>query len=78
MFEFTMTKEDVENKLSNDQAKIAKLRAEWKSLLDINRGGVKLTDKQQIRLTKIKKDSSILHLAVSIAKEILEEESYKK
>ena len=43
MYEFTMTKEEVENKLRNDEAKLAKLKAEWKSLLDINKDGVKLT-----------------------------------
>ncbi len=78
MYEFTMTKEEVENKLRNDEAKLAKLKAEWKSLLDINKDGVKLTEKQSRRLSKIKKDSSTLHLVISIAKEILEEESYAK
>ena len=78
MYEFTMTKEEVENKLRNDEAKLAKLKAEWKSLLDINKDGVKLTEKQARSLSKIKKDSSTLHLVISIAKEILEEESYAK
>jgi len=78
MAEFTMTKKEVEDQIKNDEAEVAKLQDEWQSLVDINKNGIKLTDKQSKRLTKIKKQSSTKLLAIKIGKEILEEESYAK
>jgi len=64
---------EIKETLAKREAELTKLQTEWQSLLDINKNGIKLNRKQSNRLRKIKKDSSILHLAVSVGKEILAE-----
>jgi Zn-dependent oligopeptidase len=78
MYEFTMTKKEVEEQIKNEEAEVAKLQAEWQSLVDINKNGIKLTSLQSKRLSQIKKESSTKLLAIKIGKDILEKESYKK
>ena len=75
MFEFTMTKEDVENKLEKAEAKMKKLEVEVTKLFDIRKDR-KLTEKESKRLSSIRKEAKDTNLLISVAKEILEEESY--
>ncbi len=64
---------EIQELLAKREAELTKLKAEWQSLLDINKDGVKLTEKQSKRLSKIKKDCSLIGLAISVGKEILAE-----
>ncbi len=76
MTEVKISKNEAKNIIAKNEAKLSKLQAEWQSLLDINKNGIKLNEKQAKRLMKIKKECSTLALAISVGKEILEEETY--
>ena len=76
MTEVKISKNEAKNIIAKNEAKLSKLQAEWQSLLDINKNGIKLNEKQAKRLMKIKKECSTFALAISVGKEILEEETY--
>ena len=56
--------------LEEKEARLEKLQGDWRQLLEIE----KLDPKQSRKLMRIKKECSQLGLAISVGKEILEEE----
>jgi len=63
-------KMDIKKLLEEKEARLEKLQGDWRQLLEIE----KLDPKQSRKLMRIKKECSQLGLAISVGKEILEEE----
>jgi len=61
---------DIKKLLEEKEARLEKLQGDWRQLLEIE----KLDPKQSRKLMRIKKECSQLGLAISVGKEILEEE----
>lgn len=61
---------DIKKLLEEKEARLEKLQGEWRQLLELE----KLEPKQSRKLMRIKKECSELALAISVGKEILEEE----
>lgn len=61
---------DIKKLLEEKEARLEKLQGDWRQLLEIG----KLDPKQSRKLMRIKKECSQLGLAISVGKEILEEE----
>jgi len=63
-------KMDIKKLLEEKEARLEKLQGDWRQLLEIG----KLDPKQARKLMRIKKECSELGLAISVGKELLEEE----